>query len=178
MNAGFIVNTEISDLDFIYQLFYEAIAFQKKNGYPAWPDYDKGILIKDIENKLQYKLVAKGEITYLFSICYSDKIIWRERDKDDAVYLHRMVANQKFNGQKRFGKIVECVQAQGRNKNLRFIRMDTWAANPKIIDYYQSFGFDVTGYFKTPDSDELPIQQRNNEIVLLEMKLGPDIFSI
>jgi hypothetical protein len=49
--------------------------------------------------------------------------------------------------------------------------MDTWADNPAIIDYYKSFGFDVAGYFKTPDIDELPIQQRNNEIVLLEVKL-------
>jgi ribosomal protein S18 acetylase RimI-like enzyme len=54
---------------------------------------------------------------------------------------------------------------------LRFIRMDTWADNPAIIDNYKSFGFDVAGYFKTPDIDELPIQRQNNEIVLLEMKL-------
>ena len=49
--------------------------------------------------------------------------------------------------------------------------MDTWADNPNLIDYYKNFGFGVFGYFKTPDSHELPIQQRNIEVVLLEFKL-------
>jgi len=171
MNTDFIINTEKSDLNFIYHLFDEAIAYQKRNNYQVWGDFDRAVLIKDIDNKLQYKLVSNDEIAYAFSICYSDKVIWREKDKDDAIYLHRMVVNPKFKGQKRFGKILEWTQDYCKDKNLRFIRMDTWADNANIIDYYQSFGFDVVGYFKTPDSDELPIQQRNNEIVLLEMEL-------
>jgi len=152
-------------------LFDEAIAYQKKNRYPVWPGYDKNVLMNDIDNNLQFKLVSNHEIAYVFSICYTDKIIWREKDKDNAVYLHRMVVNPKFKGQKQFGKILEWTNSHSRSKNLRFIRMDTWADNPSIIGYYQSFGFDIVGYFRTPDSDELPIQQRNNEIVLLELEL-------
>jgi GNAT superfamily N-acetyltransferase len=171
MNTDFIINTEKSDLNFIYHLFDEAIAYQKRNNYPVWPDYDRTVLIKDIDNKLQYKLVNNDEIAYVFSICYSDKVIWREKDKNDAIYLHRMVVNPKSKGQKRFGKILEWALEHCKHKNLQFIRMDTWADNPNIIDYYKSFGFDIVGNFKTPDSDELPIQQRNNEIVLLEMEL-------
>jgi hypothetical protein len=49
--------------------------------------------------------------------------------------------------------------------------MDTWADNPNLIAYYKSFGFEVTGYFTTPDTNELPMQQRNNKIVLLEVDL-------
>ncbi len=82
-----------------------------------------------------------------------------------------MVVNPKFKGQKQFGKILEWIQEHCKDKNIRLIRMDTWADNPNIIDYYKSFGFDIVGYFKTPDTEELPIQQRNNEIVLLEIEL-------
>ena len=107
MNKDFIINTEKSDLSFIYHLFDEAIAYKKKSGYPVWREYEEKVLMKEIENKLQYKFVINEEIIYIFSVCYSDKIIWREKDKDDAVYLHRMVVNPKFKGQKLFGKVLE-----------------------------------------------------------------------
>lgn len=171
MSTDVIINTEMTDLESIYQLFEEAIAYQKRNGYPVWHGYDKRVLITDIDYNLQYKLLNGGEIAYLFSICYSDKLIWREKDRDDAIYLHRMVVNQKFKGQKNFGKVLAWIREHCEGKSLRFIRMDTWADNPKIISYYKSFGFHIAGYFTTPDTEELPIQQRNNEIVLLEVAI-------
>ena len=56
-------------------------------------------------------------------------------------------------------------------RELRHIRMDTWADNPNLIKYYKSFGFQIVGNFITPNSEELLIQQRNNSIVLLEFEI-------
>jgi hypothetical protein len=50
--------------------------------------------------------------------------------------------------------------------------MDTWANNPVIIQYYQSFGFEVVERFTTPDSVELPLHNRNLALALLEYR-GP-----
>lgn len=171
MDIDVIIPTEKADLPYIYRLFEEAIVYQKRNGYPVWRGYDKAVLTSEMDDKRQYKLVHHGEITYAFSLCYSDPVIWREKERGDAVYLHRMVVNPKFKGQKRFGKILAWLQEHAANKKLWFIRMDTWADNPSLIAYYQSFGFAVVGYCKTPDSEALPLQQQNNEVVLLEMKL-------
>ena len=166
-----IINTEKSDLDFIYHLFDEAIVYQKKNNFPVWPDYDKEVLKNDIENKLQYKIIMDGNIACIFTICFADKIVWREKDKGNVIYLHRIVVNPNYKGQQQFGKIMEWALKYTKEKELRFIRMDTWADNPTLIDYYLSFGFNIVGYFTTPDSDEVPIQQRGNDVVLLEFKL-------
>jgi ribosomal protein S18 acetylase RimI-like enzyme len=171
MSAYEILNTEKSDLDFIYHLFDEAIAYQERNNFPVWPGYDKEILRKGIDYFLQYKFVRNNQIGYVFSICYNDKIIWGDKDNNDAIYLHRMVVNPKFKGNKLFGDILQWVMSHPKQNNLRFVRMDTWANNPSIITYYKSFGFKVVGYFKMPDTEELPIQQRNNDIVLLEVEL-------
>ena len=43
MKSNSIVNTEIKDLDSIYSLFDEAIAYQKRKEYPVWVD-DKEVL--------------------------------------------------------------------------------------------------------------------------------------
>lgn len=171
MNKDLILNTNKSDLPFIYHLFDEAMVYQEKNNYPVWNGYDKAVLVNDIDHQLQYKLLKAEEIAYVFSICYTDKIIWRERDIGDSIYLHRMVVNRKFKGQKIFLKVLNWMKEYCKDKDLRFLRMDTWADNPKIIDYSLSCGFYTVGYFKTPDTEELPVQQRNNNIVLLEMEI-------
>ena len=56
-------------------------------------------------------------------------------------------------------------------RELRNIRMDTWEDNPDLVNYYKSFGFRIVGNLTTPDSEELPIQQRNNRVVLLEFAI-------
>lgn len=166
-----IANTEIKDLDFIYSLFDEAISYQKRKEYPVWVGYDKEVLKKDIENKLQYKILIDDNIACIFSICYSDKIIWREREKGDSLYLHRIAVNPLYKGQKQFRKILNWCVSYASKREIQHIRMDTWADNPSLVQYYKSFGFRIVGKLTTPDSDELPIQQRNNRVVLLEFEL-------
>ncbi len=166
-----IINTKIADLDFIYFLFEEAIECQKRNNYPVWNGYDKDTLMNDIKNEFQFKIVIDNQIACIFSICYSDRIIWKERDEEDAVYLHRVVVNPKFKGRKLFGEILKWVQNLAHKKGLHSIRMDTWADNPVIIKYYQGFDFEIVDYYTTPSSQELPIPQRNNYVVLLQYRL-------
>ena len=170
-----IVNTQQEDLPFIYWLFDEAIAYQKRNNYPVWPDYDKEVLAKDIAEQRQFKVLIGDKIGGIFSVCYTDELVWRERENGQAIYLHRIVVNPKMKGQKLFGKVLDWAKHHALEKNRRLIRMDTWADNPTIIAYYQRFGFKIVDYYTTPDSEELPIQQRGNRIVLLEYLLNRSI---
>ena len=171
MNKFSIINTETSDLNFIYYLFDEAILYQKKKGYPVWPDYDKDVLNNDIASKQQFKIILEDQIACIFSICYSDPIVWRERDNGDAIYLHRIVVNPAYKGQHLFGVILEWVIESIAGKDLQFVRMDTWDKNPDLTNYYKLYGFEIIEHFKTPDSEDLPIQQRNNEVVLMELRI-------
>lgn len=166
-----IEHTTLDDLQFIYALFDHSVKYQETHGYPSWKNYDKGALVRDVENKNQYKVIIDSQIAIAFSVCYSDKLIWREREKSDSIYLHRIVGNPVFKGQKLFGLILEWAISHAREKGLSFVRMDTWADNPTIIEYYKTFGFILTGNYTTPDSVELPLHNRNLALALLEMKV-------
>lgn len=161
----------MDDLDFIFGLFDQSIQYQEKHGYPVWRNYDKGAIIKDVENKNQYKVVIDTTIGIAFSVCYTDQVIWRELERGDAIYLHRIVVNPAFKGQKLFGIILDWALAHGKQKGLASIRMDTWAANPNIINYYKGFGFNFVENYTTPDSPELPVHNRNLALTLLEHKI-------
>jgi GNAT superfamily N-acetyltransferase len=166
-----IKNTSTEDLNFIYGLFEEAINYIKRNNYVGWTTYDKNFIIQDIIKKLQFKITNGNDVLCLFSICFSDVLIWREMEKGDAIYLHRIVVNPKFKGQKQFEKILNWIIEFAKEKGLKHIRMDTWADNPNIIEYYKSYGFQFLENYTTPNTPELPDQHRNLKVALLEMKL-------
>lgn len=166
-----IVNTSPDDLQFIFQLFEESIQYQEKNGYPVWRNYDRTVIVRDIENGNQYKVIVGSETAIVFSVAYADKIIWRDRDRSDAIYLHRIVVNPTFKGKRLFGKTLEWSVEHCAEKGLQFVRMDTWAANPKIVEYYGSFGFHFVEHYTTPDTPELPVHNRKLALTLLEYKI-------
>jgi ribosomal protein S18 acetylase RimI-like enzyme len=166
-----VVNTKSSDLKLIFELFEHSINYQEKKGYPVWRNYDKHSIIKDIEDKHQYKVVVDSKTAIVFSVRYDDKIIWRDLDQGNSIYLHRIVVNPEFKGQKLFGSILEWAIEHSKQKGLHSIRMDTWASNANIINYYKSFGFSLIENYTTPDSEQLPVHNRNLALTLLEYKL-------
>ena len=166
-------NTELSDLKQIFELFDYSILYQERHGYPVWKNYDKAIIISDIEQGNQYKVLVDSAIGIVFSVGYSDKIIWRSMDTGDSVYLHRIVVNPDCKGRKLFGVILEWAIQHAKEKGLKSIRMDTWATNPTIISYYQKFGFSFVENYTTPDRSELPVHNRNLALTLLEYEVNP-----
>lgn len=163
-----ILHTEMSDLEEIFQFFERSIQYQEKKGYPVWKNYDKQAIIKDIEDKNQYKVVVDSTTSIVFSVRYTDKVIWRALDTGDSIYLHRIVVNPECKGQKQFGIILKWAIEHSKQKGLSSIRMDTWADNPTIINYYKSFGFRYIENYTTPDSEELPVHNRNLALTLFE----------
>lgn len=166
-----IQNTEKQDLDLIYLFFEKAIQYMQKKQFVGWTTYDKTFIKRDQENKLQFKIVQNHRLVCVFSICFSDALIWREKETGDAIYLHRIVVNPLFKGQQQLAKILHWVRDLASEQNLKYIRMDTWADNQNIIDYYKSFGFKHIENYTTPNTPQLPEQHRDLKVALLEMKL-------
>jgi ribosomal protein S18 acetylase RimI-like enzyme len=166
-----IVNTTIDDLSKVLWLFEQAMELEGKNGYKVWKSIDRTALEKDIQNKLQYKIIKGTDIQCIFSVLYTDPFIWGKLDQQDAIYLHRIVVNPNYKGQKLFEKVLEWAMQSARQRRLKYIRMDTWADNFKIISYYQTYGFTFIGNYKTPDAPELPVPNRNINVALLQMQV-------
>ncbi len=166
-----VIPTATIDLKQIFAFFEHSIDYQEKRGYPVWRNYDKQAIVNDIENKMQFKVLVDGEMAMVFSIRYNDKVIWRSLDQGVSIYLHRIVVNPTFKGQRLFGTILNWAIEQCRQNGLSNVRMDTWAANPTIINYYKGFGFKFVENYTTPDSIELPVHNRNLALTLLEYQI-------
>lgn len=166
-----IENIRSDELEFIFKLVDDAIRYQQEKRFPVWKDFDKNVLMADVKNNNLYKVTLESQIVMAFSVCYTDKVIWREKEKGDAIYLHRIVVNPSFKGQRLLALIVDWAIEHAKQRRLNFIRMDTWAENVSLVNYYKGFGFSFVENFTTPDSPELPSQNRNLLLALLEIKL-------
>ncbi|MEE9361430.1 MAG: GNAT family N-acetyltransferase [Cellulophaga sp.] len=163
-----VENTTLNDLDFICWMYEEAIKYQKKNNFFGWEAMDKQYLKNEIENKLNYKIIQGNNIVCAFGVIFSDPLIWRNMEKGTSIYLHRAVVNPNFKGQKQFSKALQWAIDYAIANGLDSVRIDTWTANPAIIEFYKKYGFQFIEDFKTGNNKDLPVQHRNLEVTLLE----------
>ncbi|HMP91610.1 MAG TPA: hypothetical protein PKD90_01975 [Phnomibacter sp.] len=92
-------------------------------------------------------------------------------EKGDAIYLHRIVVNQTTKGIKIFPHVLAWAIRIAWKQGLRYIRMDTWANNNKLIRYYESYGFKPIENYTTPNTPALPQQHRKLTVMLLEFTI-------
>lgn len=166
-----IVRTTPEDLNFVFWLYEEAMKYQYAKGYNVWKGYDKEVLASEMNAGLQHKLILDEKIAMVFSAIYSDKLLWQDLDHDDAVYVHRLVVNPESRGQGLFKHVFEWLIADAQSKGRKYLRLDTWGDNPKMIAYYESFGYKFIKNHSSGDDQDLPSPHRNMYFALMEYEI-------
>ncbi|WP_026898238.1 GNAT family N-acetyltransferase [Daejeonella oryzae] len=151
-----IANSTINDLNSIFNLYDAAVVFQKQVLSKQWQGFDQHLIEKEIRENRQFKIVDKGEIACIFAITFNDPLIWKEKDSDPSIYIHRIVTNPKFRGGSYVKEIVKWAPGYAKSLDKKFIRMDTWGDNEKLKKYYESCGFQYMGLTKMESTEGLP----------------------
>jgi len=159
------------DLDEIFRLYDLAVEFQKTKFDKHWLPFDRRMVEAEIAGKRQWKITIDDEIACIFAIAGSDPLIWGERGREPAVYIHRIVTNPQFRGRKFVPKIVEWARVYAASNGKKFIRMDTWGDNQKLIEYYTDCGFDFLGIITPTEIEKLPKHYAGITLSLFEMKI-------
>jgi ribosomal protein S18 acetylase RimI-like enzyme len=128
----------------------------------------------EIAENRQFKLLINNEIACIWAIAFSDKQIWEERNKDTAVYIHRIATDPKFRGNNFVADIVTWAKEYVKQKKIQFIRLDTLGNNIKLIAHYKNAGFDFLGLFNLKNTDRLPDHYQLAPVCLFEINLFKD----
>jgi ribosomal protein S18 acetylase RimI-like enzyme len=164
-------NTDLADIDIIFDLYDKAIEFQKRVFHHSWLGFDREMIETEIDERRLWKLVDDDQIACIFSVTYADPMIWHERSADSAMYIHRIVTNPEFRGRAYVRSITDWAKEFARSNAIRYVRMDTWGDNQKLIDYYKDCGFKFLG-MTTPDvTDALPKHYIGISLGLFEIDL-------
>lgn len=160
-----------SNLEIILGLYRDAVKYQKEKGYNLWPEFERSLIEKEINENHHYKIMHEDKIVCVFSVLYNDPIIWKEKDKDPAIYLHRIATNLNFKGKGMMQLITNWAYEYAAQHQKKYIRMDTWGDNENLKNYYIKFGFKHMGQVSLPENHELPSHYWGSTLSLFEIKI-------
>lgn len=165
-----VLNSQISDINTIFQFYDMAIAHQKKVFNKHWQGFSRELIETEIEENRQYKILVDGVVACVFAVTFDDKLIWGDRDKD-SIYIHRIVTHPEYRGYSFVKEIIKWAKEFALNRSIKFIRMDTWADNKKLLDYYTGCGFDYVGVVTMEKTEGLPKHYEGISLSLFEIKI-------
>lgn len=165
-----VLNSQLTDIDVIFDFYDLAIAHQKKVFNKHWQGFSRELVQTEIAENRQYKILVNGEVACVFAVTFNDPLIWGDRDLD-SIYIHRIVTHPGFRGYAFVKEIIKWARQYCLDNDLKYIRMDTWADNEKLLDYYTSCGFEYVGVVTMQKTDGLPKHYEGISLSLFEIAL-------
>jgi len=167
-----IENCTIDDITEIFRLYKIASGYQRaKQTVVVWPDFERGLIEMEIAENRQWKLMIDNEVACVWATTFSDEQIWEERNKDSAIYIHRIATNPDFRGQNFVLLITEWAKEYAKHNNIDYVRLDTLGNNVKLIQHYTNAGFTFLGMFELKNTKGLPGHYQHVPACLFEIKL-------
>jgi hypothetical protein len=167
-----IKNVKITDIEDVFKFYKIASDYQTaKKKVVVWPAFERKMVATEIIENRQFKLIINNEIACIWAITFNDEQIWEERNKDTAVYIHRIATNPKFRGNNFVAYIVSWAKEYVKQKNIQFIRLDTLGNNLRLISHYKNAGFYFLGLFTLKNTDRLPDHYQLAPVCLFEIDL-------
>ena len=71
-----IYNSQIQDIDNIFELYKIATDYQQQKSMVAWPNFKKTLIKKEIHENRQWKLIIDQQIACVWATTDSDPQIW------------------------------------------------------------------------------------------------------
>lgn len=165
-----VINSNPTDIDIIFEFYDIAIAHQKKVFNKHWQGFSRTLVEKEISENRQYKILVDDQVACVFAVTFDDQLIWGDRDHD-SIYIHRIVTHPNFRGYAFVKEIIKWAKKIAAQNQIKYIRMDTWADNEKLLDYYTGCGFDYVGIVKLEKSEGLPKHYEGISLSLFEIKV-------
>lgn len=166
-----IVNSTPEDIETIFKLYDEGTAYQKTVAKKHWKGFRRSLIETEIREKRQWKIMVENEVACVFAITFNDPFIWEEKDKDPAIYIHRIATNPLFRGHSFVKHIIEWAKEYAKDKDRYYIRMDTGSGNDKLNNYYIHCGFTYLGIIHLDDTGNLPEHYKGGSSSLFEIKI-------
>ena len=167
-----ISNSKKEDIPEIFRLYKLATDFQKiKFPKNHWPEFDEAMVIKEVLENRQFKIIIDSKIACVWAITYSDPQIWEDAVNNTSIFIHRIATNPDFRGHNFVKTIVDWAINLAKDNNKQFIRMDTCGKNMGLINYYQRCGFKFLGTKKLKNASDLPSHYLNADVCFFEIAL-------
>ena len=156
------------DLSAIRSAYAHGRSTQAALGESVWPEFSDESILREVDAGRLYRVVSDSALTGVFSVAYEDPAIWDTLETGSHVYLHRIARAAEWQGRGLMDVILGWASSHCRELGLAGVRVDTWASNRPLIEFYERRGFRRVGTRRIEVDPRLPSHYYNNEFALLE----------
>jgi GNAT superfamily N-acetyltransferase len=158
-----------SDIQLFRAFWNSAAAYQRARQLPEWGVFPEARISDEIKAGLHFSArMPDGALSGFFSIALSDEPIWGTAEQGDAIYIHRVCVNPERKGNNLSVSVLEWAHGYASSLGRKFIRMDTWADNKRLLQFYIDCGFHYIADRQLGDAPELLPHYRNIKLALFE----------
>lgn len=143
---------EMDNLDSIVEIIRDAVAEMEKQGIHQWDEIYPAR--SDIESDIKkgnlftvWETDSLAAIYVLSQECDEEykKCAWTS-DDDSAYILHRLCVSPKFQNRGMAKRILDHIEKQVLELNMKSIRLDVFSENPYALRLYENFGYERKGF--------------------------------
>ena len=163
-----IRNSDMNDISKIFEMYRIATDYMKSKNQVAWPEFDKDMIVQEIKDLKQWKLVINREIACIWATTLNDELIWGREHNEPSLYIHRITTSPDFRGRNLVKHMVNWADDYCIQNNLIYVRMDTAGMNRGLIRHYEKHGFELLGTKVLDKTDDLPAHYSNTPICLFQ----------
>ena len=163
-----VESATLSDLPAIRGVYADATEIQRAQGAVIWDEFPRPLIIGEIETGRLFRIMDGDAVAGVFSVAYEDEAIWGERERGDHIYLHRIARATKHPGRGIMEAVLEWAWSECRRLGRAGLRIDTWASNQALIDFYERKGFRFVGVRSIGVEPRLAPHYQGIDLALLE----------
>lgn len=163
-----IQNSNLTDCSSIFELYDFATAYMQSKNRVAWPEFDRDLILNEIYQRRQLKLLIDGRMACVWATALSDPLIWGLEEITPSLYLHRIATHPDFRGQGLAQQVVDWADGYCRKNSLRYVRLDTVGLNQGLIALYTKLGFEFLGAQELEETDGLPEHYKQGPVCLFQ----------
>ena len=93
------------------------------------------------ENVEPFLLEKDGQPAATALLAVEDTVFWPEKEKNSAVYVHRLSVAEGFAGEGLAGKMLAFAADYARKRGIPYLRLDCRGDREKLRKLYEAFGF-------------------------------------
>lgn len=163
-----VEHATLADLPAVRAVYADAREIQRGQRAILWDDFPTQLTVAEIETGRLFRIMDGDILAGVFSVAYEDDAIWGELERGEHIYLHRIARATKHPGRGIMGAVLEWAWAECRRLERAGLRIDTWASNQALIDFYERQGFRFVGVRRIGVEPRLAPHYQGIELALLE----------
>jgi ribosomal protein S18 acetylase RimI-like enzyme len=157
-----------ADLPDVRAAYEHARAMQRERNAIVWPQFADDAILREIDEQRLFRAVVDDTAAGVFSVAYDDSAIWGSHERGEHLYLHRIARAAACPSRGLVDAVLSWATERCRSLARAGLRMDTWASNAPLIEFYRRRGFRLVEERRLGADPRLPPHYHGSTFALLE----------